>query len=380
MKTTKFLGIYSDNILGSEIIEKNFDNLITDQILIVNNMVEETEPKLRISYDYKEVSYTINPEFLNEIYDSIKEYVESLNNESIDWRNIGLSFDLIDFQQKVNSLIDVETKKTMLINCNKQLNISYMNFTLEEENYKYVKLKKSLPPMSLSNLFDFKRVDKLLDQREYILKMDELSTYPMRRLYHSFLCEGMEWREWVFRRIDKSNLIHEYLTHDFSYSDKLEYAFLVDFEEFDLINIWGNFICFKKADIFIKSELSLLIKSTKEIEKSDSKPDHLSELLTNKKTFDELIRQLIDKNIVKINNSNYYVVIPSKYKKHGFQMFTCAIGLSLDNKGYLKSCNNTDIVRVLNNLFENSKVSKQDYDNLLNSKNQSTYLAYTSFL
>ncbi|WP_417858837.1 hypothetical protein [Xanthomarina gelatinilytica] len=397
--TPKYLGVLKGVDLGDDLFkEDNFELLIENKIIVRFYENDKSVASSRIFYDFEKApfvyndytsyGYMLNNDFLDEAYQFIKNHVESLPNNTILWfiNEEIIEYNLNDIKYLLESTLDISEKKSMLKNAFKEINTKCLDFKLER-----LRIKDD----DVVELDENTTIGKLYSLLNYVFKRDLLRTYynddfPVRRLYFDFLelesNNPKKWKEWVYQRLESSDFIKEYLTNN---DDLYDYEFIYSKHNpngnYDLINIWSNFLVIKKTNDFINETIEELSKKTKTpttTPKTTTTNLTFKELFKNpKEDCDLVLSQLIENNIIKKTNNKYEIIIPDKYKVKGTQFFICSIGMQLIEKGYFdKDYDGTAIAEAFNDFFINVKISKQNYNSLKDSPNQREYLKHTDFL
>ncbi|TNJ44523.1 hypothetical protein KFZ70_00645 [Tamlana fucoidanivorans] len=297
------------------------------------------------------IAYFLNRPFLEEIYNELECFVA---DSAVDI--------IIDLQKEIelsiNRHIDKPKKRRAIKKKHKELfkklNIDneYYYYEIDSELIGWSKWKERI--CELDATIPELVLNHLLNEDYYLAQMDEF-----KGLGFKYPVLALNLNRWSAYFIFKS--VSKYLNDELAKIDILE-------------NTGG-----KSIDVKIKELENSNQLDAKNVKKANLKI--LFEEAGQKEVYKNVIKDLIDRNIIKKTEDSYEVVIPTKYQIRGGQSFICSIGMQLYNKGYIQKCHDGEkITEALNNTFINSSVSRKNYFSLKESPRQSEYLHLTNFI
>lgn len=405
---SKYLGLLKDyDFRGYLFGENNLDYLLEKKVIVSINELDENRPCAYWSFGEKEC-YTLTYDFLEDIYNTIKVYVESLDNDSVFWfvNDKSENYKLIDIKNSTEATLNIEEKIIILKEIYKEINGEGLEFNLDQ-------------------------LDARKQEYKNKLNIRDVDDFSVRRLYNYFLEKNNHsikiWKEWVFERFLSDDKLKKYLLFKDEEFDVCEFLsleietktenFLGEFLKntkslfqdveiysnepyYDLVHIWSNFISIQKINNFciskieeLESEIGSTQKTTtinttlynstklKKTNPPPVLPDSLESIFDGVEKLDLFIDKMKDKKLIIDNkDGSYILVVPERYLKRGFKNYFCAIGYNLTSKFYLKEkCTQVEIVNAFNT-FLNTNISKSHYNNLEKENSFHKYLNETSFL
>lgn len=346
-----YLGILNKEELGEWVFSnENFSTLLNKNIIIPIEEIDESKPNSNWIFGIED-SYTISYNFLEDVYINIKNYVESLDNNSVFWYLNGefIEYNLIDIQNSIETTLDNDEKILILKNFYKEINTTGLGF----------------------NLCMIKNENEVSKTRKK-LHYSGIDYFPVRRLYIYFQQKNSDslkkWKEWVFERFSTNSFIKRYLVFDvdllINHDDLSE--FIVNDSQYylyDLVLIWSNFISIQKINNFcvnkIKELENKIIKTNSKSTvitkpKIDVKDKTLEYFFHDKKEYFRIIKQLKSREIF---DDNLQILPLSKEgnEKPTEDRVISGIGFLCKNKGYLREIGEKRmqkyLVKVLSNTF-----------------------------
>ncbi len=268
----------------------------------------------------------------------------------------------------------------------------------------YVEEKEQLYS-KLNSLFDNKDKIKFLKKqfKKKVPKHQQFSSYSKYVKPFGEL-QFVSWKRSIINLIEEDIcVLRLYLTFDEKKNPKVEFIpgmpYDLDFKNVilkksnapywsDYFDTWLKYYMKELMLQTIVGEIEKLSKS-KSKSKSKSEPKktssvksinnndiNLESLFDNKELYLLFISNLKENKIV---DDKEHIIIPEQYKIRGDKSYLCAIVMQLTNCGFLKFCDDTVKIKAFNTTF-NTSITKQNYNSLFNSKNQSKFLRYTDFL
>ena len=221
------------------------------------------------------------------------------------------------------------------------------------------------------NLFELTRIHQI--------RFDDYALSYEERL-QNYLGEFIDNNEYVFIKLER-------ILWDKNIKDLREFVISLSddtdsYQAKQILEIFKNRInTVQKINLFLNRREKELdnIENCKN-KSSDRQVESLKSLFLDPTKYNSVVGLLESKKIILCTDGGTEVVVPLEYKRKGNKAFVCAIGLNLKLKGYLKNCNNVDLINSLNQLFCNIQITKQNYDSFLKSTRQQEFLQYTSFL
>ncbi|TYB74258.1 hypothetical protein [Bizionia myxarmorum] len=329
----KFFGILEE-VSFDTVDETLIGVLLKKEIIFISNLnsgFSFNSEEFEVPLYFNGVIYSFNDEFLEEVYLCL--------SFCINYDALGIQVD----REKLIYRLD--------------------GFIGKDEKLKYLKQEhqKQFPESDLYSLYD----DNLVSRNQEFtnwkdLVYDVIGSYPLfAQMYLNENAPKIGFFGWIRSTLsDNKNL-----ENDFLFSD--------------LIDLWREFMESSYMLFHIKLEIEK-IENPICLNKNKKNGSIITtqSLFINNSQYFTIISDLILKGVI---TEKMEFIIPVKYEKRGAQFFICALMFQLDNKGYLKFCNDVDKVQALNNTF-NVNISKQNYNAFLNSTNQDVYLSYTSFI
>ncbi|WP_426431029.1 hypothetical protein ACPX19_01415 [Winogradskyella sp. HB-48] len=390
MNKRRFLGILRGEKINSSLIDAANKKVLLNKEIVLKNPKNNPDDLVSwiLAFDDDEYNrehnlYTLNIDFLNEIYNAISDYSERDYHVSYDLDDVEV--DWVDVQQKIDLAIEEGKKKEIALEVYKLINEVSL-----EKKVESLKIKDDVS----ENSFFVKWSEIISIFRKSEFDVDYYTLYskkPLRRLYVDFLNREVDnnWKNWVFYGILNEKILGDYLSYDLGkfkddvFSDDYWNSFVTSlkFEEYNVVDIWSNFYSLS----IINERLSKIINqhnSTTNNSPKHSPPKNItlkSLFINDGEKYDETIDLLIKNNIIKKTDNGLRVIVPEEFKKDS-KTFICSIGHTLYFNKYLKKeCSGAKISEALNNTF-GTDTSRQNYSQTINNEYLDRYTKYLNFL